>query len=155
MKNRILFIILVVYSSILFSQEKNFYDVMGYPKVTLNKNIRAYNVSFKEIKNGTEMEEKTFPLDVNNPHYISIKSSKNSGRVTIKNKGYKKDIIIDFKTIYQGQYENGQTPYYFITEDENYDVGYIEVNGSNDFLFIKIKQGSNNELSIDYTISEL
>lgn len=129
--------------------------MLGYSKVTLNKNMRAYNVSYKEIKNSIEMGEKSFPLNVNNPHYISIKSNKNSGRITIKHKGYKKDIIIDLKTIYQGKYEDGQTPYYFIPKDENYSVSYIEVNGSNDFLFIQIKQGSNNELSIDYTISEI
>lgn len=136
-------------------EEKNFYDMMGYPKVSFNKNLQAYTVTIKKKENGVFGKEKMIEPKINNPHYISIKSDKNSGILTIKNKNYKKDIVIRFTKVYQGKYKDGNTPYFFITENKNYSIGYIEVIDSNDFLMIELNQDSENGISIDYTISEI
>src|SRR5690606_41124274 len=45
-------------------EEKNFYDMMGYPKVTLNKNVRAYTLSIKNKKNGIDGELKTIEPNI-------------------------------------------------------------------------------------------
>ena len=135
--------------------DRNFYDVMGYSKVAFNKNIRAYTVSIKNKKNGIEGQEKMIEPNVNNPHYITIKSNKDKGgRLIIKNQNYE-DIIIAFTKVYQGKYEDGGTPYYFVTENENYSIYYVDNNSFNDFLFIELKQDSDNGISINYTISKI
>ena len=135
-------------------EEKNFYDMMGYPKVTLNKNVRAYTLSIKNKKNGIDGELKTIEPNINNPHYISLTSNKDYGQLTIKNKDYK-DIVIPFSKIYQGEHENGATTYYFVTENENYSIGYIDATNYNDTLIVELNQDSDNGIYIMYTISEI
>jgi hypothetical protein len=133
----------------------NYYDLLGYSRVSFNKNVIAYTVIIKNKKNGIEGKEKMKNPNINNPHYISIRSNKqNGGTLTIKNKDYK-DIIINFTKVYQSDYKDGNTAYYFITENPNYSMFYVDVNGSNDFLFIQLNQDSENGISIDYTISEI
>jgi hypothetical protein len=138
----------------IVEDEKNFFDAMRYPKVSFNKNARAYTVTIKNKNNGVNGKEKMIEPNINNPHYISIKSNKNSGILTIKNKNLK-DIVINFTKVYQGEFKDGRTPYYFVTENKNYSIGYIEAVGSNDFLMIELNKDSENGMSIDYTISEL
>ncbi|AFL81773.1 hypothetical protein Aeqsu_2313 [Aequorivita sublithincola DSM 14238] len=136
-------------------EDKNIFDLMGYPIIAFNKNMRSYTVSIRNKKNGIEEKEKMIEPNINNPHYISIASDKDKGgRLTIKNKNYK-DIIIDFTKVYQLPYEDGGTPYYFITENKNYSIYYVDNNNSNDFLFIEINQDADNGISIDFGISEI
>ncbi|XMO87169.1 hypothetical protein AAFN75_02550 [Algibacter sp. AS12] len=138
----------------IVEEEKNFYEVMGYPKVSFNKNVRAFTVTIKNKKNGVIGKEKMNEPNINNPHFISLKSNNNPGILIVKNKNYK-DIVINFTKVYQGEYKDGSTPYYFVTENENYSIGYIEVVGSNDFLTVELNQDSENGMSINYTISEI
>lgn len=154
MKNNILFLVFILLSISANAQEDNFYSMMGYPKVVINKDLTAYTVSTSIKKNGVELPIETNNPSVSNPYYILIKSNKSNGSITIRNKNHTEDLIIDFQYIYKVKKENSVS-YYFLRENKSLQVVYITEPGTNNTLMIRNKTDSDNDVTYFYTISRI
>ncbi len=154
MKKHYTLVILLLLSLNSFSQKNEFYEMMKYPKVSINEKLIAYTTTYQKKENGIKHEEQMNNPNVNNPYYISIISEDGFGQLKVRNGYYENSVVINFNLIYKNK-EDGQTWYYFITDNPNYEVTYIDVKGSKDILFININEDKNNGVSLSYAISQI
>lgn len=155
MKNHLI-PILILLSFNSFAQNHEFWgEFMNYPRVLINENFEAYTVTFQVKNKGVVIEEEMPEPRLDNPHFITIRSDDKAGILRIKNKNYEKDLVIYFSEIYKANEEDNSIMYHFVTTDPRYTVTYVQNFNFNDFIFITLNRNKENEISIDYTISEL
>lgn len=136
------------------SRVKKYFESMEMPKVLINKNLVAYTTFYSEKIKGVETESVMNKPNFKNPYHIYIKSNKNSGTITIKNKNMA-DMIIDFQYIEKSEKENKITAYFFLVNNNNIEAIYNTVDGGHNMLTIKYNYDSNNSKIIQYVISQI
>jgi hypothetical protein len=151
-----IFIYLIFLISLNASSQDNYWELLGYPKVLINKKLTSYSIAYSTIKNGIEQELKTNKPSFDNPYYIQIFSNETSGKVIINNKYMTEDIVLKFKYIYKSndKKDTENTMYYFLIEDERYNINYNVSKKHNHTLIITLKDDSKNSTTFMYTIAK-
>lgn len=157
MIKKILLFSLLIFSVISYSQNPDelFLNAMGFKeKVLINNKMRSFMTAIQEKVDGYEKELKHYRNDFDDPFYINIKSTQNSGEIIINNSSFPKPIVIEFESIYK-KIEENEITYFFQTNNRNNSIYYIKKSGQNDTLLITIEKDDFNSTLYLYTISKI